>query len=122
LRALDAQQPEVRSGGGRARRQMHQRRVCNVAVGKDNHVNALVANDLLHPVLIKNRDAIWIQLARQLRGITAAINVGNLCGGESYDVKFGIISENYVEVVKVAASGSQDQHRFHSASKASLDP
>src|SRR5208337_4700492 len=101
---------------------MHQRRMCDVAVGKDHHVNVLVADDLLHAVLVQNRDAVRIQLARQLRGITAAIDVRNLCGGESYDVEFGVVSENYVEVVEVTASGSQDQHRFHSASKASLDP
>ena len=62
------------------------------------------------------------RLARQFGGITTSVDVGNLCGRESYDVKLRIVSENYVEVMEVSSCGSQDQHPFHSASKASLDP
>ena len=55
-------------------------------------------------------------------GIKSASDVGNLRGGEGYDVKLRIIAKDYVEVVEISSSRSEDEHPFHSALKASLDP
>src|ERR1019366_7463442 len=47
--------------------------------------------------------------------IGARGDVGNLGCGESDYVKFRVVSKNYVEVVEVSSSGSQDKHSLHSA-------
>ncbi len=94
---------------------MHQRRIGDIAVGEDHHVHQFVVDDLFHLVFFEDGNAIGIEIARQLHRITAASNVGNLGCGEGDDVKFRIVSENYVEVVEVSSSSSQDKHSFHSA-------
>ena len=78
LRALGAQQPEIGASGDGARGQVHQRRIGDVAVGKDHHIHQFVADDLFHLVFFEDGNAIGIEIARQLRGITAAGDVGNL--------------------------------------------
>ena len=58
LRAFDAQQPEIGSRGDGARGQVHQRRIGNVAVGKDHHVDEFVVDDLFHLVFFQDGNAI----------------------------------------------------------------
>jgi hypothetical protein len=72
-------------------------------------------DDVFHLAFFQDGNAIGIEIARQLHGITTASDVGNLGCREGYDVKFRVVSEDYVEVVEVSASSSQDKHPFHSA-------
>ena len=92
-----------------ARGQVHQRRIRHIAVGKDHHVDMLVADDLLHLVFFQDGNAVGIEIARQFGGITASCNVGNLGGGEGDYVEFRIVAKHYVEVVKISSSRTKDE-------------
>ena len=104
------------------RGQVHQRRIGDIAIGKDHHIDMLVADDLFHLVFFEDRNSIGIEIARQFGGITASSNVGDLRGGEGDYVKLRVIAKHYVEVVKISSSRSKDEDSLHSAIKASLDP
>ena len=118
----DAQQPEVRAGRDHARRQVHQRRVRDVAIGKDNNVDVLVADEAFHLVFFDDRNSLRVKWSRELSRITASGNVGNLVGGESDDFELGVVSKDHVEVVKVSAGRAKDEDPFHNRGKVSLDP
>ena len=47
-----------------------------------------------------------VQRSRQLRRVIAVGNIGYLRGRESHNLEFGIVAENYVEVMKVPAGGT----------------
>ena len=122
LRALRGQQPEVGARSRGPRRQVHQRRIGNIAISKDHHVDMLVADDLFHLVFFQDRNSVGIKVASQFGGITASGNVGDLRGSEGNYVKLRIIAKHYVEVVKISSSRTEDEDSLHSALKASLDP
>ena len=54
-------------------------------------------------------DALRIELAGQGRGILAALDVGDLCGGEGYHLVFRAVSKCDVKIVKVAPGGAHDK-------------
>ncbi len=122
LGAFRAQQPEISARGHGPRSQVHQGWIRNVAVGKHRDVHLLVANDLLHPVLFQDRNALRVSLACKFRRIMSSSNVGDLGCGEGDYLKFRLIAKNYVEVMKISSSSSQDEDSFHFLREASLDP
>ncbi len=94
---------------------MHQRGIGDIAIGEDDNIDPVLANDFFHLVFIEDGNAVGIKIAGQLHRITTPGDVRNLVSGEGYDEEFRIVSENYIEVVEVSSSSSQDKHSFHSA-------
>ena len=122
LGALGAQQPEIGSCGDRARCQVHQGWIRNVAVGKHHDIHVLVADDLFHRVFFHDRNARRIRCASQLRWVMSSGNVGDLRCGEGDYLKFRVIAKYDVKVMKISSSSSKDENPFHFYGEASLDP
>ena len=68
LRVLGAEQPEIGAGGSRARSQVHQVLVRDVAVGEDHDVDPVVRDQLLHVLLFEDGNAFGIEASREHGG------------------------------------------------------
>jgi len=86
---------------------MHQILMGNVAVGENDNVHTVIRNQTFEIFLFENRDPIGVQAPGQGRGITAPRDIRDLSGGKSNHLVVEILTKNNVEVVKVAACGSE---------------
>ena len=109
---LWTEQTEVRPRRKRARCQMHQVDVRDVAVGKDDLVDVLVTDQLLQRVLRMNRNAVRIACARECGGIAPAGDPGDLRRSEANHIAVGAVAKVRVEHVEVAAGRAQDEDAF----------
>jgi hypothetical protein len=83
--------------------------VGDVAVGEDDEVDGLIADQAFEVVLGENGNAGGIARAGKRGRIGSAFDVGNLGGGERDHIEGRVVAVADVEVVEVAARGSQDQ-------------
>ena len=109
-RVVRRQQPEARSGCERARRDVHHVLVGHVGIGEDDLVDALVADQGGELVLRPDRDALRVEVACQLGGIDATVDVRDLRRRERDDLVLLTASVNEVEVVEVAAGGPRNHY------------
>src|SRR6516162_8031924 len=96
---------------------MHHCLVFHVAVGKDNDVHPLLADNLFHAAFFHNGNACGIKATRQLRRIVTSCNVGDLSGGKGDYVKFRLVAKDKVEIMEVSARSTNNENSSHSASK-----
>ena len=94
----------------RARADVHHVLVRHVRVGEDDHVDLVLADELLERGLRQDRNALWIQRPRQRGGVPAIVDVRNLRRGERDHLVRRAVPVDEVEVVKVAARCARDQH------------
>jgi hypothetical protein len=78
----------------------------DIAIGENRYVNPVFEDQVLQIFLFENRNALRVQTPGKFRRIPAPGDVGNLRGGESHYLVFGIIAKQDVEVVEVPACGS----------------
>ena len=117
-----AEQPEIGTCGHGPRGEVHEVFVFHVAVGEDDHIDFVLANDTFHLVFFDDRDPLGIFLACEGGGIGLVGDIGDLGGGEGDDLVLRVVAEDNVEVMEVPAGGSENQYFFHASKKASLDP
>jgi hypothetical protein len=79
-----------------------------VAVGEDHDIHCLLADDLFHAFFFYDWNSLGIKLARQRGRISLIRNIGDLGGGESYDLVFGVVAKDNVKVMEVPAGGSEN--------------
>src|SRR5690349_1107119 len=96
LSTIRTKEPKVSSGSHRTRREMHQRRMRNIAIGKDNNIHAAIVNERLHVLFIRDENSLRIARSGEFRGIAASRNVWDLSGSKCYDVEIGIIAKYHV--------------------------
>jgi hypothetical protein len=82
---------------------MHDIGVGDVAIGKDHHLNSLLRDKALHLLFVSDGYALRIEPASQFGRVAPAGNVGDLGSGEGHNLKLGVMAENDVKVMKVAA-------------------
>jgi len=99
---------EVGARGEDEGRGVHDGLVGHVAVGEDDLIGPEVAHEPRQVGLGMDGDALGITRPRQLRRIAAALDVRDLGGGEGHHLGAGVVAEDRVEVVEVAARGSHD--------------
>ena len=90
-----------------------ERWIRHIAVGEHRDINVLVADDFFHPVLFDDRNAHGITRAGQLRRIMSSCNVWDLGCGEGDYFKFRVVTEYYVEIMKISSSSTKDEDSFH---------
>jgi len=112
-RGAGADQPEVRAGGQRDRRLVHDVLVGEVAVGQHDLVDLVVADDRRQLLLRQDRDAVGVVAAGQRGWVGAAGDPGDLGGGEGDHPGLRVVAEDGVEVVEVAPAGAHDHHGPH---------
>jgi hypothetical protein len=59
---------------------------------------------------ILDRNTLRVQLARQHRRVPAAVDIGNLGGGESYDLDKVVVAVERIEIMEIAARRAHDNH------------
>jgi hypothetical protein len=104
------EQSEACSGGERARGDVHDVLVGHVGIGKDDFVDALVPDQGRELVLGPDRNALRIEVACQLGGVDAAVDVRDLRRRERYDLVLLTAPVDEVEVVEVASGGSRNHY------------
>jgi len=73
---LGPEELEVGARGERARREVHHLLVAQVGVGHHHRVDALLAHDPLELGLAEDRQALGVELARELRRVATALDAG----------------------------------------------
>ncbi len=81
-----AQHGEVGAGGVDDGGQAHDLLVGDVAVGHDAHVGLGSLRSARQLVLVLDGNAVGVEIAGQLGGVLAAVDVGDLGGGEGHDL------------------------------------
>jgi hypothetical protein len=84
--------------------------VQDVAVGKDDLIDGMLATDRFQRLFVNYRNPVRVMRTRKLDRIAAAGDTGNLGCRECSDLDGRIIPVHYIEVVKVAASGTNDDN------------
>ena len=77
---------------------------------QEDEVDVMAADEVFELGFRVNGNSVRVSLACQLRRIPAAIDVGNLGGGEPHHLKVGVTPVEDVEVVEVAPGGAKDQY------------
>ncbi|MFC6987724.1 hypothetical protein ACFQJD_01365 [Haloplanus sp. GCM10025708] len=109
-----ADQPEVGTGGEYTRRLMHHVFVRDVGIGEHDRVHFFLVDGRLEVRFGADRDALWIALTGQLRGIAAVrefIELADVLRAgvcERDDVEALVASKDGIEVVEVAARCTHD--------------
>ncbi len=99
---------EVRSRCQDGGRLVHHLDMREIRVGKDGFVDVLAGDQVGQLLLRHDGDAVGIKRPGERRRVGAAFDAGNLGGSEGHDLRRVVMAEHRVEVVEVAASGSQD--------------
>lgn len=92
---------------------MHDSDMRYVAIRENDQVDAVLGDQPLEVLFFENRDAIGIQLTGQFRWIAAIGDVGDLGCRESYNRKGWVVAKYNIEVMEIAASGTQDDYFSH---------
>ena len=87
---------------------MHDVFVRDVAVGEDHLVGAKPADERSEFLFRVDRNAFGIQRTRQEGRVHPSLQVGNLGGGECHYLILWTFPEINVEVMEVAAAGTED--------------
>ena len=106
---IRAEQPEVGPCRQDFRRTVHDVFVGHVAIGEDDAIDALLANQARQVALGVDGDAIGVERARQAGGVAPVGNTGDLGGGEGDHLVGGVGAENHVEIVEVATGRAHDE-------------
>jgi hypothetical protein len=109
-RVVRGEQAEACSSRKRPRGDVHHVLVGHVGIGEDDLVDALVADEVGEVFLGPDRDALWVEIACQLGGIDAAVDVRDLRRGERDDLVLLTAPIDEVEVVEVAAGGPRNHY------------
>src|SRR5581483_6220820 len=86
--------------------------VGDVAVGEDDMINLVAADQRLQFLFRIDGNAVWITRAAENRRVSPVGDPWNLRGGKSHHLIVGVVTEIGVECVKVATGCSQDQDPF----------
>src|SRR5664280_1229093 len=106
-----SEQLEVGPAGEYAAGRVHHVLVRNVTIGEHNEVNPLSREQTLQVRLGHDLNAVRIERAGQLPGVTSSGDAGDLsCGGEGHHLDARVIAVDDVEVMKVAPSGPHDDN------------
>ena len=108
--AVRTEQGEIGSCSEDPGRDMHHRLVADIAVGEDHRVRLEPGDQLLEIRLGVDRDSLRVSIPRQLRGVAAPGDSGNLGRREGDDFDRRVVSIGDVEVVEVPSGGSHDDH------------
>jgi hypothetical protein len=83
--------------------------VRDIAICKYDLIDFHIFDQFDKVALRVNIDPVGIQFTGQLCGITAAFDVGDLRGGESYNFIVFIVAKEDIEIVEIAPGGSHDK-------------
>ena len=107
--ALRAEQREIGPGGERARSDVHDFGMGEIAVGEHDLFHLARADQRLEFRLGHDRNALGIERAGERGRIAASGDAGNLGRGKRHDLERRIVAIDDVEVVEIAA-GRADDH------------
>lgn len=107
-----AEQGEAGPGGVDDGGLVHHVLVGHVGVGEDDGVDAVGGDQLFDLAFVVDRDTVGVELAGELGRVLAAVDVGDLGGGESDDLELLVVAEVGVEVMEVASGGAHDEDFF----------
>ena len=88
---------------------MHHDFVRDIAVSKYDLIDFHIFDQFDKVAFRVNFDPFGIQFTGQLGWITAAFDVGDLRGGESYNFVIFVIAKEDIEIVEIAPGGSHDK-------------
>jgi hypothetical protein len=91
---------------------MHHVGMGNIAVSEHDLIHGIFPDQSVEVPFGINRDTDWITWTGQFRWITAIGDIGNLRRGECNHLAVGIGPVHHVEVVEVAARGTQNHNPF----------
>jgi hypothetical protein len=87
--------------------------VRDIAIGKDNFVDAVLGNELLQVFLFENRDASRVQFASKLGRIAAIRDIGDLGCRKSNHRKGWVVAKYNVKVMEITARSTHDDNFPH---------
>ncbi len=84
----------------------------HVGIREYDLIDFVITDQLLQIALRVDGNALRVERARQRRRIAAAVDIGDLRGGEGDDACAFVLAKDSVEIVKIAAGGAGD-HDAH---------
>src|ERR1035441_5513111 len=106
--AYVAKRWQARPGRDRPGCEVHDLRVRHVRVREDAEVDILAADQALELVLGDDGDTVRVERSGEGCGIAPSVDARDLRRGEGDDPAVGLVPENRVEVVEIAARRAQD--------------
>jgi hypothetical protein len=88
---------------------VHHHFVRDIAVSKNDLVDAFILNQLHQVAFGIDRDPLRVTGTRQLRGIEPALDIWNLGGCKCHDFILRIVAEEDIEIMKIAPGGAHDE-------------
>jgi len=88
---------------------VHDNLMRHITVRKYHLVHLVFPNQVLQFAFRVNRNSFRVQRSSKLSRIAATFNVGNLCRRKCHNFVILVVTEENIEVVKVAPSGAHDE-------------